>query len=425
MNTSESMKNFRMMALAYCLGTFNDNLFKQSALLLMVAAGLHAMQGTATTLFALPFALFASYGGYLADRFPKGQVVLFAKCLELVAMLFGAAGIILGHRNLILTMVVIMSTQSVIFSPAINGAIPENFEPDFVPKANGFIKMSTTCSILLGMGLAGVMLDLFPGVTVFGYALPHILVGCTCIVVSIVGIYSAFAIRGLRYTAGKVPFPWLGPVESARICLRLWRDKELVLAFTCDAFFYGVSANLVMVINTLVVQDLHRSQTEASLAILSMMLGVALGALFMGRHTKTVGWARPLPPALAGMALGLCGVYALGYLELAEPLEFYLICSLLFMAGTCGGIFLLPFTNFIQVRPVVKEKGRIIGTSYFTSFGAIGLLGYAYSSFLAEALSSRQLMLLAGLACCCLALVVFFSARRLERTPRQSTEILS
>jgi acyl-[acyl-carrier-protein]-phospholipid O-acyltransferase/long-chain-fatty-acid--[acyl-carrier-protein] ligase len=41
-------KKFLAMAAAYCLGVFNDNYFKQAAMLLAVTAGLSHLQGWAT-----------------------------------------------------------------------------------------------------------------------------------------------------------------------------------------------------------------------------------------------------------------------------------------------------------------------------------------------------------------------------------------
>ncbi|EKD36313.1 MAG: Major facilitator superfamily MFS_1, partial [uncultured bacterium] len=78
---------FLAMAVTYCLGVFNDNYFKQAAMLMAVSAGLSGLQGTATVLFALPFVLFSAWAGWLADRFPKRGVVIWAKALELAAML--------------------------------------------------------------------------------------------------------------------------------------------------------------------------------------------------------------------------------------------------------------------------------------------------------------------------------------------------
>ena len=43
------------MGTTYAMGTFNDNFFKQAALLLAASAGLESIQGVASAMFALPF----------------------------------------------------------------------------------------------------------------------------------------------------------------------------------------------------------------------------------------------------------------------------------------------------------------------------------------------------------------------------------
>ena len=99
------------MAGAYTLGVFNDNFFKQAALVLAVAAGRNSMQGFALAVFTLPFLIFSAPAGWMADRFPKSKVVIGAKACELLAMLAGAAGICLGHWSLIFTMLVAYATS--------------------------------------------------------------------------------------------------------------------------------------------------------------------------------------------------------------------------------------------------------------------------------------------------------------------------
>ena len=69
-------KCFVAMGATYFFGVFNDNFFKQAVLLLAVTAGLSGLQGQATMLFSLPFILFSAHGGWLADRFPKRQVII-------------------------------------------------------------------------------------------------------------------------------------------------------------------------------------------------------------------------------------------------------------------------------------------------------------------------------------------------------------
>ena len=53
------------MGTTYAMGTFNDNFFKQAALLLAASAGLESIQGVASAMFALPFVACSAWAGWL------------------------------------------------------------------------------------------------------------------------------------------------------------------------------------------------------------------------------------------------------------------------------------------------------------------------------------------------------------------------
>ena len=144
---------------SYALGTFNDNFFKQAGLLLAVTTGNAVFQSQVTFLFALPFVLFSAWSGWLADRFAKKSLVICAKTLELAAMLAGAWGMVTLDWNWMLAMTFCMGLSSTLFSPALNGSIPELFPVGQVPRINALFKLGTTASILFGVFLAGIALD--------------------------------------------------------------------------------------------------------------------------------------------------------------------------------------------------------------------------------------------------------------------------
>lgn len=83
-------KRLAGMGMTYAMGTFNDNFFKQATLLLAANFGMQLYQGIAGVLFALPFVLFSAWGGWVADRYPKRDVIIGSKYLELFAMILGA-----------------------------------------------------------------------------------------------------------------------------------------------------------------------------------------------------------------------------------------------------------------------------------------------------------------------------------------------
>ncbi len=201
-------KRFISMALTYFLGVFNDNFFKQAALLLAVAVGLNEVQGQATMLFSLPFILFSAWGGWLADRFAKRRVVIGVKFLELAAMLTGAYGMLTMNWNCILAMVFLMGLQSTLFGPALNGAIPELYPRSYVTRANALLKLVTTVAILLGMATAGFALDQHWFVTKIPFG--RVLVAAVVVVTGVLGVLASFGVFSRRARGSKNPFPWTG-----------------------------------------------------------------------------------------------------------------------------------------------------------------------------------------------------------------------
>jgi acyl-[acyl-carrier-protein]-phospholipid O-acyltransferase/long-chain-fatty-acid--[acyl-carrier-protein] ligase len=86
--------DFAGLVSSNALTSFDENLFKEAALLLAVSGGRAWLQGYATMLFAAPYLLFAAVAGWLADRFPKRSVIVAGKIAESAAMILGAFGLL-------------------------------------------------------------------------------------------------------------------------------------------------------------------------------------------------------------------------------------------------------------------------------------------------------------------------------------------
>jgi Acyl-CoA synthetases (AMP-forming)/AMP-acid ligases II len=382
------------------MGTFNDNFFKQAALLLAVAANLHAIQGVATFLFALPFVLFSAWTGWLADRLPKKDIVVASKLLELVAMALGLWALLSLNWVGIVTIVCLMGLQSTLFSPALNGAIPENFPAREVPKVNALLKLATTVTILLGIALGGIVLDLpLPDfartVSPEGiYSFGRLAVGGCAVLVSVVGLLAAFGIHRTPAPigGGGNPFPWFGPVDSVRHALECRNaDRPLFLALAGEAFFYSLSSFVVLVINNLGIHQMGLSLTWTSLLSVALMVGICIGSLMAGRH-EAASWRRFMIPAGTGMAVGLIVAGLVPYMS-GPVLRFVVLALVFTLTGICGGFYLIPLVSFIQIRPKATEKGKVLGVANFASFTGIILSGLI---FMAVGDISPALLLVAG-----------------------------
>lgn len=377
-NTARS--KFLSMAATYCLGVFNDNFFKQAALLLAVTTGMGHLQGPATILFSLPFILFSAYAGWVADRFSKKSVVISSKVLELIAMAIGATGIIFSNWPCILAMVFLMGLQSTFFSPALNGSIPELYPESYVAKANGILKLCTTLAILAGIAAAGVTLDAsWPA----HYNLPTggSLLAVLVIVTALAGLVASLGVFSKPAASTSKSFPKYGPLNSLFDTYSICKDRQLLIAIFSDTYFYFVSSIAILTINTFGLKQLGLSQTLTSILSVFLMLGVSFGALVISRIVDMKQWKKFLLPSSFGMALGLfLSAVTIYFPENLQKI--WLISSLTFV-GFSGGAFLIPVTSFLQVYPDRQNKGQVLAATNFCGFIGILCSGFVFSLLLA------------------------------------------
>ena len=361
---------FAAMAGTYALGVFNDSLFRESAMLLAVfqiGAEQNYLQNWVMALFTLPYVLFAWSSGWLADRFAKRHVVIGAKWLEVAAMVAGAAGIITLNWGLILTMVFLMAWQSCIFSPALNGSIPELYPETYVIKANAALKVVTTAAILGGISVTGPILGV-GGEGWGGVPMGRLLVGVGVLAVAALGVVASYGVPKRPAADPWAPFPWDGPLTTFR-CLRgVWNDRMLRVITVADVFIWFVGTLLVQVIH-LLAKQLGHGKVMASLMLATWVVGVAVGGVLGSRIAVGPRWYRALAPASIGMGV-LFVLVALVPLAPA-PAEVPLLLPLLGLIAMLGGMIMVPCEGFIQTRAAPERKGAVIASVNFCVFGGM------------------------------------------------------
>ena len=382
----EARGAFAGMAGAYTLGVFNDNFFKQAACLLALAAGVSWLQGAATVLFTVPWLLLAAPAGWLSDRFPKRRVVIAAKSLELLAMLAGALGVLLLNWPLILVMVFTMGLQSAIFSPALNGSIPELYPEAYVVRANSILKTLVTVANLVGILLAGWALSF--GEPLLGITCGRVLVASAVVVLAGGGLILSFATASRPAANPHAKFPWQGPVGTLKQLMRMSRDRVLLIALVTDAVVWFIAVLQILLINELGVQVFRLGEAKTSLLLMPQLFGVAIGGALAGRLASGGRWRRLLVPGFA--ALAVINAAVMGVALLPAGTQVTAISVLLGLAGVAGGILLVPLESVFQIRPPASERGAAIASANFTAFSAILLAGAV--QMLLSAVIPSQLM---------------------------------
>ena len=359
---------FACIASAYGLGVFNDNFYKQAALVLFVAAGLNNMQGYALAVFTLPFILFAAPAGWCADRFMKSHVVIAAKWLELIAMLFGAVGICLGYSPLIFTMLFIMGFQATLFSPAMNGSLPDLYPERFITHANGILRLLVTLAILGGVAVAGMLLD-YQEPWFFGIEKGRLLVAGTVVGVALIGLLVSFGVPKRPAANPAAKFPWSGPWHTIQELLATRKDPLLATTIFTNVFVWLIGSLGILIINPLGIQQFHLSKTMTSCLIVSQLVGIAAGGVVSSRLVPIARWYKVVWPLCLAMSLTMVLMPIVPYLP--GGIHHATLYVLTFLLGCFGGGILIPMESFLQIRPPVVRKGAVLSAVNFIVFGGI------------------------------------------------------
>ena len=363
---------FTAMASTYCLGVFNDSFYRNGAMLMAVAVGQQRMQGTVMVVFTVPYLLFAAPAGWLADRFSKRQVVIGAKALELVAMGLGAVGIVTGNWWFVLVMAFVMGSQSCLFSPALNGSIPELYPKEYVVTANAVLKVVVTASILLGVSASGAALAVatprLGGVPAGRWIVAGGVVG-----IAALGVLMSFGVPRRPAADPNAPFPWTGPLKTLEELHRISRDSLLALIIVVDAFAWFVGAVIIQTVNLLAMKQFGLGEAMAGYMNAAEMVGIAVGGVFAARVARGERWHRVLAPAalLMGALMGLMALVPMLPAGLRLPGVF----ALLGATGLAGGALLIPCESFIQVRAKPHRKGAVLAAANFIIFTGLVLSG--------------------------------------------------
>ncbi len=360
---------FSLMTVTYCLGVFNDNFFKYAVTTTASAIGLTYYPGWVFAVFISPYLLFAAPAGWLADRLPKRRVVIGAKALEVLAMAAGAAGIITLSWPLLFAMAFLMGLQSCLFSPALNGSIPELFPPGYVTRANSYLKGAMLVAVLVGVGLAGAVLDAFGRGAVAAGVLG----------VAVVGALTAFATPHRPAADPAKPFPWAGPLRTLGDLWSLRADGLLARVVVLDAFIWGMGQLQAQLLLKMAVEDMGWAKWLFSMLVAIETIGIAVGGLIVGRVGSGDRWRRLVMPCLGAMAVLLGAVAVVPFLP--PSWRFACVAILLGGGGIMGGMVLIPCESFIQARPPAGGRGKVLAAAGFAFAGSL-ILSAAFGNAL-------------------------------------------
>ncbi len=343
-------------------GAFSDNalrwlvIFPVLASLTLSDADKDGFASHASLLFAVPFLLFSTIGGWMADRYSKRSVMIGVKLGEIAIMLFAALALKLENQSLQLAAICLMGVHSTFFAPAKYGVMPEVLPPSKLSAGNGILELLTFIGIILGTFAGGWLAE----------ALHH-REGLSGLLLAVLAVFGFLTSLGVA----KVPAAAPAKKFNANIPGEIWRDLRMMKADLDlwranwgNTLFFFV-ATLVQINLALYAQKVfHLKPTEQAWLQAALSLGIGVGSMLAGRLSRgriEYGLIAPgaMVMAIAGVALGWPGI---------SKTSFEMALGLL---GLGGGLFIVPVVSVLQHRPAAEMKGAVQGAASWLSWVGI------------------------------------------------------
>src|SRR4051794_10268239 len=270
-------RRFLPLFLTQALGALNDNLFKNALVVLVVfrtAQGGAPLVAIAGGLFILPYLLFSSLAGQLADRYPKSRLIRITKAAEVLVMLAADVGFLLGSVPLLLAVLFGLGMQAAFFGPLKYGILPEHLAESELLRGNALIEAGTFLAILVGTIAGGALIGLEAG--------PEI-VAVGGVVVALAGLVTALAVPAARPAAPDLDVGWNVVTETAALLRGARGNRSVWLSLLGLSWFWTIGATFLAEFPVMARDDFHADNRVITLLLTGFAVGVGAGSMLAGR----------------------------------------------------------------------------------------------------------------------------------------------
>jgi len=398
------------------LGAFNDNLFKNSLVVLLT---FHAASWTtlapallanlAAGIFILPFFLFSATAGQLADKYDKAKLARLVKVLEIGIMLVAAFGFQQHSLAILMFALFLFGLHSTLFGPVKYAILPQHLAEGELVGGNALVEAGTFVAILLGTITGGLLA---------GAADAPTWVAVGGLVVAVAGYLTSRGIPaapapdpGLKINPNPISETWRN-VNFAR------QNRTVFLSILGISWFWLYGALFLAQFPAYAKDVLGGAESAVTLLLAIFSVGIGIGSLLCERMSGkrveiglvpfgSIGLtAFGLDLAFASPSGAVGGVPLELAALLAQPWAWRVVFDLL-MLGIFGGFFIVPLYALVQIRSSVEHRARIIATNNIINamFMVAGALGAA--ALLGTGMSIPMLFGIAALANALVAIYIY------------------
>ncbi|MGH8025830.1 MAG: MFS transporter [Pseudoxanthomonas sp.] len=392
-------RRFLPFFVTQCFGAFNDNVYRQAIIGLLIYLGVSGSQKTlytnlAPALFILPYFLFSATAGQIAEKLEKSKLIRITTTMEIAIMSLAAVGFLTQNMAVLLVALFCTGLQSTLFGPVKYSILPSVLKPEELTGGNGLVEMGTSLSILVGMIFGGMIFDA-------AGANGPVIAATAIVVLAISGNLASRAIPRAEAGAPDLKINW-NPIPESFAILRLAKKQPAVRnAILGVSWFWFVGTVLTSQLPTYAEVNLGAPERNASLYIFALALfsiGTGVGSLLCEKLSARTVEIGLVPLGAFGMSAFLLDLYfarsgapaatGLTVMEFVRAAGSWRIVMDLVGIGLFTGFFVVPLFALIQSRTPRDELSRVIAGMNIQNAGFIVL-----AAVLGIALQMKQLSL--------------------------------
>lgn len=362
-------RRFLPLFIVQFLGAFNDNVFRFALIIFITftiadrssidARSLVVISGG---IFILPFFLFSSLAGQIADKCEKATIIRRVKFVEILVMAAGAIGFWLQQTTFLLCVLFAMGMQSTFFGPLKYGILPQHLSEDELTGGNGLIQLGTYAAILLG-AVTGGMLAAVEGLG------PVPVVSCI-VALAVSGWITAQFIPPAAPSDPAVRINWNLLQATFRLLHYAFANREILTLILAISWFWFLGATFLSMVPTYGKELLLADEQAVTLLNVAFTLGIGTGSLLCERFSRGRIELGLVPLACVGISVFAADFFLVGHPGTpAAPLglgTFFLHPPAarafidLTLIGAFGALFIVPLYAALQARVASARCARVM-----------------------------------------------------------------
>ena len=370
-----STRRFLPMFITQFFGALNDNVYKQALLLVITygwinqqAADVSTLNNLAALLFILPYFIFSATAGQIADKFERSQLIRGIKVLEIVIMLIGSAGFLLGNLWLLLLALFMMGTHSTFFGPIKYAILPEILKPNELMSGNALFQSGTSIAILVGMILGGAVISMSQGNLIW--------ISLTVVIIAVLGYLSSRFILKQQVSSPDLKIDW-NFFRTSFQTLKYAKSIHLIFMILLgNSWYWFYGATYLTQIPQLTQQNLHASENVVSLLLTFFSVGIGVGSLLCRRIGGSEVNIKMVPIGAIGLTLfAFYLALSLAFvpertgtmMNVADMFNhgaiYYHVMLAVTLLGISGGFYIVPLYAMMQAYSPRSHRARVVAAN--------------------------------------------------------------